>query len=82
MEVPLEAESSKIFRHVLLEDELVVPEEHICICRHTKMNGIGNSVFRKCYVDLAVVTYSVLFELFWEVVGVSPSQRSDSSQLC
>lgn len=42
MQVPLEAESSKLFRHVLLKHELVVPEEHICICRHTKLNGIGN----------------------------------------
>lgn len=82
MQVPLEAESSKLFRHVLLKHELVVPEEHICICRHTKLNGIGNPAFRKCCVDLAAVTYSVFFELFWEVGGVSHSQRSDSSQLC
>lgn len=82
MEIPLEAGSSKLFRHVLLKHELVVPEEHVCICRRTKLNGIGNSVFRKCYMDLGVVTYSVFFEFFWEVVGVSHSQRSDSSQLC
>lgn len=36
MEVYLEAESSKLFKHILLKHELVIPGEHTCICRHTK----------------------------------------------